>query len=129
VFARDRTTGALTQLAGTDGCVSEDGSGGVCADGKGLAGVVALAVSRDGKNLYAAAETGNAIAVFARDRKTGALTQLAGTDGCVSDSGSAGTCADGKALVEARAVIATRSGRHVYTAASTSDAVAVFERN
>ena len=129
VFARDRTTGALTQVAGTDGCVSEDGSGGVCADGKGLAGVVALTVSRDGKNLYAAAETGNAIAVFARDRKTGALTQLAGTDGCVSDSGSAGTCADGKALVEARAVIATRSGRHVYTAASTSDAVAVFERN
>jgi len=37
--------------------------------------------------------------------------------------------ADGKALVEARAVIATRTGRHVYTAASTSDAVAVFERN
>jgi hypothetical protein len=68
------------------------------------------------------------IAVFAapEDRRAHPARRA---DGCVSDNGSAGTCADGKALVEARAVIATRTGRHVYTAASTSDAVAVFERH
>jgi 6-phosphogluconolactonase (cycloisomerase 2 family) len=129
VFDRDRATGALTQLAGTEGCVSETGSGGECADGRGLTGVVSLTVNRDGKNLYAASEVDSAVAAFARDRATGALAQLAGTFGCVSDTGSAGACGDGTALAEARAVIATRNGRHVYVAAATSDAVAVFDRD
>jgi DNA-binding beta-propeller fold protein YncE len=66
-FARDRRTGALTQLPGTDACVSEDGAGGACADGVGLIVADSVAVSRDGRNVYVASE-GNAVAVFARDR-------------------------------------------------------------
>ena len=46
------TTGVLTQLAGTDGCVSDDGSGGACADGNALSAPWPVAVSRDGKHVY-----------------------------------------------------------------------------
>ena len=65
---------------------------------------------------------------FARDTKTGVLTELAGTDGCTSESGSGGTCADGVALTEARAVAVTRNAKSAYVASSTSDAVAAFRR-
>ena len=54
-------------------------------------------MSRDGKNVYVASVGGDAVAVFARDRRTGALTQLDGEDGCVDNRGDEG-CADGRAL-------------------------------
>jgi len=127
-FARDKTTGALTQLPGTSGCVSELGIVGTCADGKALLGVAGITVPRDGKNVYATSETSDAVVAFARDKRTGILTQLAGTEGCVSEDGTLGTCADGKALIETRNVIVARNGRHAYVASSTSDAVAVFNR-
>lgn len=128
VFARDAKTGALTQLAGTAGCISEDGSGGTCADGNGLAGAMSVAITQNGRSVYVAAETSNAVTAFARDTKTGTLTQLAGSNGCTSESGSAGTCVDGVALTEARAVAVTRNAKNAYVAASTSDAVSAFRR-
>ena len=47
---------------------------------------------------------------------SGVLTQLAGVDGCTSESGSGGTCADGVALTEARAVAVTRNAKSAYVA-------------
>lgn len=129
VFAREKSTGVLTQLAGAAGCISEDGSGGLCADGVGLVGVVSVAVSNDRSNVYAAAEGSNAVAAFLRDKRTGALTQLPGAAACTSEDGTGGLCADGTALVEARAVAVTRNGRSAYVASSTSDAVAAFARD
>lgn len=129
VFARDKKTGVITQLPGTEGCISEDGSGGECSDGTRLSGAVSVALPRDGKNAYVAAEESNAVAVFTRDKKTGVLTQMAGTDGCVAEMGSAGECADGVALVEAAQVAVTRNGRSVYVASKTSDAVSAFDRD
>ena len=128
VFARDAKTGALTQLAGTDGCISEDGTAGACTDGNGLVGAVSVAITQNGRSVYVASETSNAVAAFARDTKSGVLTQLAGTEGCTSESGSGGTCADGVALTEARAVAVTRNAKSAYVASSTSDAVAAFRR-
>jgi len=128
VFARDFKTGALTQLAGIAGCVSEDGTAGQCADGNALVGAQSLTVTRNRKSVYVAAENSNAVTAFARDTKTGALTQLAGSDGCVSESGTAGTCADGVALIEARGVVLTRNAKHAYVTSATSNAVAAFER-
>ena len=63
--------GALSQPAGTDACVSDDGSGGACADGNALAGAQGVAVSSDGKNVYVvSSETGTgAVAVFTRQKK------------------------------------------------------------
>src|SRR5436309_937814 len=45
-FARDPSTGGLTQLPGGGGCTSESGAGG-CATGSGLTGAVAVTVSGD----------------------------------------------------------------------------------
>jgi len=130
VFARDSETGVLTQLLGAAGCVSEDGSGGECANGKALLGVNFVDVPRDGNNLYVASPDSNAIAVFARNRGTGVLTQLLGTKGCISEDGTGGECADGKALSGVNFIVSsTRDGGHIYTASPSISAVAVFDRN
>src|SRR5436190_23765687 len=60
--------GSLTQPPDTAGCISEDGSG-PCIDGHGLpGGVDAVAVSPDGRSVYAT--THSAVARFTRDRST-----------------------------------------------------------
>jgi 6-phosphogluconolactonase (cycloisomerase 2 family) len=128
-FARDRATGALTQLAGTTACVSDDGTGGACAMGHGLEGAVNVAVSPDGKHVYVASLADDAIAVFARNKSTGALTQLAGMAGCVSESGLAGACDVGVGLGGATGVAVSADGKHVYVASQTDNAVAAFARN
>jgi DNA-binding beta-propeller fold protein YncE len=131
-FRRDTTTRKLTQLAGTAGCVSEDGSGGACADGKALDSPWSVAVSPDGKNVYVASWRRNvpdshAVAVFARDSTTGELTQLPGTAGCISQNGSAGACTDGRVLLGARSVAVSPEGKNVYVAGSIG--VAVLRRD
>ena len=68
VFARNAGTGALTFLA-----VHRDGVAGV----DGLNGSTAVAVSPDGAHVYAFGPLDDAVAVFARNAGTGALTFLA----------------------------------------------------
>lgn len=128
VFSRERTTGALDQLPGSDGCVSETGSLGECADGKALDDASSAAVSPDGRNVYVASQISDAVAAFSRDPRTGALTQLPGTDGCVSETGSGGQCEDGKALDGANAVTVSPDGKNAYVASFNSRAVAAFAR-
>jgi DNA-binding beta-propeller fold protein YncE len=139
IFQRDTTTGQLTQLSGNTGCVSEDGtdpydSGATCTDGKALAYPKSVAVSADGKSVYVASFYSHAVAAFQRDATTGALTQLAGTAGCVSEDGtdpydSGATCADGVALENSSSVAASDDGKSVYVASYGSSAVAIFQRD
>ena len=131
VFIRDPGTGALTQKAGTAGCVSETGTGGDCADGKALGDPVSVTVSPDDGNVYAASNS--VVAVFDRDPGSGALTQKAGTAGCVSETGTGGECADGKALGGAsgggtQSVTVSPDGSSAYVS-SDSQAVAIFDRD
>ena len=130
VFARDRRTGALSQLDGEDGCVDNEGEEG-CADGRALFGASGVAVSRDGRNVYVASPSSDAVAVFARDRRTGALTQLDGEAGCVDNGGDTTPvgqgCADGRALFGALGVAVSGDGRNVYV--GSSGGVAVFARD
>jgi DNA-binding beta-propeller fold protein YncE len=127
VFARNRTSGGLVQLPGKRGCIGHRGAG-PCAYGRALARPVAVAVSPDGRNVYVAAAGSNALAVFSRNRRTGALRQLAGTKGCVSHRPGGG-CVDGRALNEPVAVAVSPRGGRVYVAARRhSSAVAIFVR-
>ena len=86
VLERDPTTGILTQQPGPTGCVSETVDQWGCTDAFGLQGVRYLTVSLDGGTVYAVSSS-DVVAVFDRDLETGALTQKAGTDGCVSETG------------------------------------------
>ncbi|HEU5265024.1 MAG TPA: beta-propeller fold lactonase family protein [Gaiellaceae bacterium] len=129
IFARDPVTGALRQLTGTSGCISESGTNGACAVGRALSGARSAAVSPDGASVYVASFFSDAVAAFSRDTATGALTQLSGASGCVSETGSGGSCVDGAALDGARTVVVSPDGANVYVAAETSGAISVFARD
>ena len=126
-FSRDTATGAITEGAGAGACISETGAG-PCANGHALTGAVALAMSPNGKSLYVAANTGNAVVRLKRDPVTGALTELAGAGACISENG-AGPCANGHALVGPLWLTVSSDGKSVYTASHMSNAVVGFKRN
>jgi DNA-binding beta-propeller fold protein YncE len=127
VFARSRATGALSQLRGARGCVAHLGAG-PCARGRALARPTAVAVSPDGRNVYVAASESNALAAFARNPRTGALRQLTGAAGCLSQLPGGG-CLDGRALNEPAAVAVSPDGRRVYLAGRRAPSgVAVLTR-
>ncbi|MEY2442593.1 MAG: 6-phosphogluconolactonase, partial [bacterium] len=115
--------GTLTQKAGSAGCISDSGAA-PCADGVGLDGAEAVTVSPDGASVYVAAADSSSVAVFDR-AADGALSQKAGLDGCVSETGS-GPCLDGRALTGAVALAASADGANVY--AVSASGVAVFDR-
>ena len=132
VFARDRGTGVLTQLEGEQGCIDDGGYEG-CAIGRALQGTHDVTVSPDGTNVYVtttfvASSGSGGVAVFARDLRTGALTQLEGEAGCVDNNGEDG-CARGRTVEAARGV-ALSPERNVYvTSLATPREVAVFARD
>ena len=119
--------GTLTQKAGIAGCISDDGSGGACVDGRALGGAGSVTVSPDGQSAYVAAFNSDAVAVFDR-ASDGTLTQKAGIAGCISDNGSGGACTDGTALDAAYTVTVSPDGKSAYLASSSPGAVAVFDR-
>ena len=86
----------------------------------GLGGATGVAVSPDGRNIYAAGEVDDALAVFHRDSATGALTfvemqkeAVGGVDG----------------LTGAYGVAVSPDGASVYVASKRGDALAVFSRD
>ncbi len=123
-FARNRKTGALRQLPG--GCLSGLPLPG-CTSGEALVAPDVLVVSSDGRNVYAGAFFGNAVATFTRDTATGALTQPAGAAGCIAESNAA--CAPGIALGAVEGLAITRDGTSVYTGSALSNAVAILTRD
>jgi DNA-binding beta-propeller fold protein YncE len=134
VFARDRTTGTLTQLEGPLGCLSGDDSvADSCTKARALGGAESLAISADGRTVYVASPYSNALVVLVRDRRTGALTQPEGAAGCLSEDGNdenadaTGVCTDGTALAAAGMVALGPDGVSAYVVAT--DAVSAFARN
>jgi len=125
-FNRNPANGAITQPAGVAGCVSEDGSG-PCADGHGLKAEFGLAVSPDNKSVYAASNLSNAVARFNRNTTSGAISQPAGTAGCVSEDGS-GPCANGHGLFNPHNLAVSADGKSLYVASYSSSALVRFNR-
>jgi len=125
VLARDARTGVLTQPDGTAGCVAAGGAEG-CAPATGLDGPNSVAVSPDGATVYATSRGSASVTAFARDARSGALTQLA--DGCIAATPSDG-CRAGRALTGANAVTVSPDGTSVYVAAFLGNAVAVLTRD
>lgn len=116
-----------------DGCISNDGSGGTCADVPGTGTPLTLspnlgqdlAISPDGASVYAV--TGETVSHLFANPTQGQLSW----EGCVSDDGSGGTCADipgnGSPLSGADAVAISPDGRSLYVASATASAISVFD--
>lgn len=127
--------GTLSQLSGARGCIVDRSAR---ADGCGTAralkgpgpfmGSRAIALSPDGRNVYVAASRSNAVAVFRRNPKTGALGQASGAAGCVAAKG-AYECGKAIGLNGPNSVAVSPNGRNVYVTSRGSNAVAAFQRN
>jgi DNA-binding beta-propeller fold protein YncE len=125
-FARNPSTGALTQLAGTAGCIAEATAG--CTPGTALKAVEGLAISGDGASVYAATALSNAVVTLARNPTTGALAQASDGLGCIVDSALTG-CTLGRELSGANAVAVSPTGNGVYVTSLFSNSVTSFTRN
>jgi DNA-binding beta-propeller fold protein YncE len=123
-FARNRKTGALHQLPG--GCLSGLPLPG-CTSGEALVAPDVIVVSPDGRNVYAGAFFGNAVATFTRDPTTGALTQPTGAAGCIAESNT--SCTPGIALGSVEGLAISRDGSTVYTGSALSNAIAILSRD
>jgi len=127
IFARNPKTGTLSQPKGAAGCVAAKGAEG-CGLAVGLDAPNSVAVSPDGLNVYATARDSNSVAVFHRNRKTGALVQLPPGSGCVAGLAIPG-CVLGRALVGPDVVVISPDGKDVYVGSFFGNAVAEFSRD
>jgi len=110
-FSRNSTTGVLTYLER-----EKEGEGLV----DGIEGAAGVFVSPDGKHVYVAGWGDDAVAWFTRNLTTGYLTY----GDCIKDTDVG---VDG--LYGVWSVVVSPDGNHLYAAAGSDDAVAVFSRN
>jgi DNA-binding beta-propeller fold protein YncE len=131
IFDRNPATGALTQPQGKRGCVAAlvgKAKGDDCALAVGLIGPNSVAVSPDGRNVYATSRSGSSITTFHRNRKSGALKQLPpSASGCISGL-PIPTCTAGRALKWPDVVVASPDGKNVYVGDFAGSGVISFSR-
>ena len=82
----------------------------------------------DGKNVYVASSSSDAVAIFKRSSKDGTLSQPSGAGGCISQGG-AGGCETAAGLDGPNSVAVSPDGQNVYATSVDSDSIAIFRRN
>jgi DNA-binding beta-propeller fold protein YncE len=127
-FHRNRITGQLRQLPpSVSGCVSGLPIPG-CTAGRALKWPDVVVVSPDGQNVYVGDFAGSGVISFSRAGKAGALTQLSGTAGCITEAGAEG-CAKGTQMNHVEGMAIDPSGSAVYTAGAFSSSIAFLTRD
>jgi DNA-binding beta-propeller fold protein YncE len=125
-FSRNPKSGALTQPKGAAGCISAKGSAG-CAKVAAFDGPNSVAVSPDGRNVYATARDSSTLLSFARNPKTGALRPIPGAT-CLTGI-ALPVCTPATALIGPDVVAVSPDGRNVYVGAFFGSAVVAFSRD
>ena len=107
-------------------CIAVNGLDGVCTVGTATQGLDDLALSPDGKQLYAAAPGSKAIDVFATGAG-GALTETS----CLKVQAPPGLCGAGKLMSAPDQLAVSPDGQNVYASDSlgSGGSVDVFDRN
>jgi DNA-binding beta-propeller fold protein YncE len=118
-YRRARSSGALSALPCGLRCVTGTRGLQSCA--------IALAGSRDGRNLYATC--GRGLAVYARDAATGRIAQLTGARGCIHEFLLEGCANPRVAPFTPGSVVVSNDGSSVYALSSGADAVYAFTRD
>jgi 6-phosphogluconolactonase (cycloisomerase 2 family) len=130
-FKRNQDTGALAPRGCYDDNDPPGGPEDCIDDTNGLSGVTSIALSPDGKSLYAASETDDAIVRFKRDPDNGKLTPR----GCIDDTDTGlgqgpDNCADSTiGLGRASHVAVSADGKWVYATSEDDNAIVRFRRN
>jgi hypothetical protein len=128
VFQRNTTTHDLTQTAAATACIRPLAASGCTASNAAPdldQGINDLVITPDGTQLYAAFDS--AIQRFDINQTTGALTEVAGSSGCMSSSGSAGACATNSKLTSLLDIAMSSDGKQIYGV--TSSNVVSVDRN
>lgn len=118
-------TGSGNLLAG--GCVQDppaDDSG--CGSADALNGPFRVAVSPDGKHVYAGTAGDQSIVAFTRNTTSGALTKIPGA--CVNSTGSDGCANLGVDMSTVGDIEFANGGAHMYAALQGNDRVLLFDR-
>jgi len=131
VLDRNPLTGQLRQKPGKAGCIADD-PGEIpgtadCAKGRAFEEPEALTISPDGGTVYVASEHFDAVAIFDRNRATGALTQRPGEAGCISAGGAKDGCERARAIKSPTDLTISPDGRNLYVSSLGTPAVAVFD--
>jgi DNA-binding beta-propeller fold protein YncE len=107
-FRRDTDTGELTQT----GCELNNAPPGPCDRAQALAGASSVAISPDGKTVFATAPGSSAVSAFRRDADTGLLTEA----GCITTPDTKlGTCTGGSLNQPTSAAVGAASGELIVT--------------
>jgi DNA-binding beta-propeller fold protein YncE len=123
-FTRTRHSGRLAQKPGPAGCLVFLRATG-CSFGRAVATPEGIAVSPDGANLYVASYAPGTIAVFNRNRRSGAIAQKPLRRGCL---GALPECAGARGLSGLGSLVLDASGTYLYAAAEKSNAITIFRR-
>jgi hypothetical protein len=129
IFQRNTSTGALTQLSGTAGCITTDGSSqagaGTCLADSHLLDASGLTLSADGKFMYVTGTGGSEqIEVYSRNTTTGALTDIQ----CISQAPAPTGCSTGRVVGDSQFIALSPNGLHAY-AGQYGNGISVFDRN
>ncbi|HEY1853469.1 MAG TPA: YncE family protein [Solirubrobacterales bacterium] len=129
--------GKIVQLPGRQGCIVAAPAAKkapTCAPARALEGPGvgfgshAIAISPDGRSVYVAASKGDAITVFVRNPKTGALVQPKGKAGCVAAKAEHG-CGLAIGLIGPNSVTVSPDGHYVYATSRGGSSLTSFHRN
>ena len=131
IFDRERVSGVLRRRAGAAACFSAADTGGRCRQLGELAVGSAPVLSPDGRHLYVLstapeAQPSGGVAIFLRDRRTGALTPRPGV--LVCRPLVAPGCGAGRARGSATSLAISPDGLNLYVGLN-DDGIAVFDRD